>query len=97
MKSTDETCMSIPLTNRDEYAHDSFIAFKKQLYSDENKTNKGTNPSNVSQNSAHKSKVKNVEDEESTSGVDLDRSNFADRKHGGTNDSLGPDHEPETV
>ncbi|MHB1177303.1 MAG: hypothetical protein ACYCZO_03135 [Daejeonella sp.] len=27
--------MSIPLTNSHEYAHDSFIALKKQLYTDE--------------------------------------------------------------
>ncbi|MHB1179102.1 MAG: hypothetical protein ACYCZO_12320 [Daejeonella sp.] len=27
--------MSIPLTNSHEYAHDSFITIKKQLYSDE--------------------------------------------------------------
>jgi hypothetical protein len=27
--------MSIPLTKNHEYAHDSFIAFKKQLYTDE--------------------------------------------------------------
>ncbi len=27
--------MSIPLTNSDEYDHDSFIAFKIQLYSNE--------------------------------------------------------------
>ncbi len=27
--------MSIPFTNSNEYAHDSFITFKKQLYSNE--------------------------------------------------------------
>ncbi|MHB1178832.1 MAG: hypothetical protein ACYCZO_10935 [Daejeonella sp.] len=27
--------MSIPLTNSNEYAHDSFITVKKQLYSNE--------------------------------------------------------------
>lgn len=27
--------MSIPITNSDEYARDSFISFKKQLYSNE--------------------------------------------------------------
>ncbi|MEJ7780263.1 MAG: hypothetical protein WKF68_11810 [Daejeonella sp.] len=62
----------------------------------ENKTNRSTNPSDVSQNPAHK-KVKSVKDDESTSSVDLDKANFADRKHGRTNDSLGPDHEPGTI
>ncbi len=33
---SNETIMSIPLTNSNEYAHDSFITLKKQLYSDEN-------------------------------------------------------------
>jgi hypothetical protein len=33
---SDETIMSIPFTNRDEYAHDSFITIKKNLLSDEN-------------------------------------------------------------
>jgi hypothetical protein len=34
-----ETIMSMPLTNRDEYAHDSFIAIKKQIFSNEKGAN----------------------------------------------------------
>jgi hypothetical protein len=32
---SNETIISIPLTNSNEYAYDSFITDKKQLYSDE--------------------------------------------------------------
>ncbi len=63
----------------------------------ENKTNRSTNPSNVSQNPPHKPGVKKGQANESASSVDLDKANFADRRHGRTNDSLGPDHEPGTV
>lgn len=62
----------------------------------ENQAKRNTDPSNVSKNPSHKS-IKKVEDSETTSYVDLDKANFADRKHGRTNDSLGPDHEPGTV
>jgi len=34
---SDETIISLLLTNNNEYAYDSFIADKRQLYSDENK------------------------------------------------------------
>jgi len=33
---SNEPSMSIPLPNGDEYAHASFIAIKKRLYSNEN-------------------------------------------------------------
>jgi len=35
---TDETIISIPLTKSNEYADDSFITDKKQLYSNETST-----------------------------------------------------------
>lgn len=37
------------------------------------------------------------EEDTSSPYVDLDKANFTDRKHGRTNESLGPDHEPSTV
>lgn len=65
---------------------------------DENQGKRTTDPSNVSQNPTHKSSKKPIQDNDDTSTyVDLDKTNFADRKHGRTNDSLGPDHEPGTV
>lgn len=65
----------------------------------ENQTTRNTNPSNVSQNPPHKQKqdINDRDDDQTTTNVDLDKANFADRKHGRTNDSLGPDHEPGTV
>ncbi len=66
--------------------------------SNENQKKRPADPSNVSQNPPHKSVEKAVEDDDhSTTYVDLDKANFADRKHGRTADSLGPDHEPGTV
>jgi len=63
-----------------------------------NQTKRNTDPSNVSQNPTHKqSKINPEEDDQNSTYVDLDKANFADRKHGRTHDSLGPDHEPGTV
>ncbi len=64
----------------------------------ENQNRRTSDPSNVSQNPAHKPGKSNPADKDnSTTHVDLDKANFADRKHGRTTDSLGPDHEPGTV
>ena len=64
----------------------------------ENQRNRNTDPSNVSQNPTHKSSKRDtIDNDEATTNVDLDKANFADRRHGRTNDSLGPDHEPGTV
>lgn len=63
----------------------------------ENQTTRNTNPSNVSQNPPHKRSVQETDEDQAATNVDLDKANFADRKHGRTNDSLGPDHEPGTV
>lgn len=64
----------------------------------ENQKNRTTDPSNASHNPPHKSGKKNAEDDDQlTTYVDLDKTNFADRKHGRTADSLGPDHEPGTI
>lgn len=65
---------------------------------DENQKKRNTDPNNVSQNPTHKQGKSNPADtDHSTTHVDLDKANFADRKHGRTTDSLGPDHEPGTV
>jgi hypothetical protein len=62
------------------------------------KQNRRTDPSNVNQNPGHRQAPKQVEDDDkSETNVDLDKGNFADRRHGRTHDSLGPDHEPGTV
>ena len=64
----------------------------------EKQRSRTTGPSNVSQSPSHKSRKKNVEDNDHlTTYVDLDKANFADRKHGRTNESFGPDHEPGTI
>ncbi len=69
---------------------------------DQNKRDRDTDPSNVQQTPDHKSRpdakrITDQEDDTSSTYVDLDKGNFADRPHGRTNDSLGPDHEPGTV
>ncbi len=70
----------------------------KAMKPNENQNKRNTDPSNVSQNPTHKqSKTNPADDDQSTTYVDLDKANFADRKHGRTTDSLGPDHEPGTV
>lgn len=65
----------------------------------ENQKKRPSDPSNVSQNPAHKPGRANPADDDAhlTTHVDLDKANFADRKHGRTTHSLGPDHEPGTV
>lgn len=64
------------------------------------KENKPEKSKRITPNQSVKSKkslVKDTDADGSSPYVDLDKANFADRKHGRTNDSLGPDHEPGTV
>ena len=65
----------------------------------ENETRRHTDPSNVNRNAPDSPRKKSAQEEvdQSTTYVDLDKTNFAERKHGRTTESLGPDHEPGTV